>query len=129
MRGILRIRLFRLFAHQNYPAVSQNLCLQSNIEDLIAGASSSCDASPPDDSDYIVAPKKWILARNSAVLIFLYGCGLRVSEVLSLDCTIQPLDADTPLRLKEKGEKTDWCQFYLLFVKRFKHMLIYVHMI
>ncbi len=45
----------------------------------------------------------WIAARDMAVVTLLYGCGLRISEALSLTC------ADTPLpevlRIRGKGGK------------------------
>ncbi len=49
----------------------------------------------------------WIAARDAAVVSLLYGCGLRISEALSLDFE----DADTArrdqiLRIKGKGGKT-----------------------
>lgn len=49
------------------------------------------------------APEPWIAARDAAVLTLLYGCGLRISEALSLTL------ADTPLapvlRITGKGGK------------------------
>ena len=47
--------------------------------------------------------EEWILARDTAVLTLLYGCGLRVSEALSLDRHEAPLK-DT-LRITGKGNK------------------------
>ena len=45
----------------------------------------------------------WIIARDTAVILLLYGCGLRISEALSLKYHEMPL-ADT-LRIKGKGDK------------------------
>ncbi|KJZ81317.1 Integrase/recombinase (XerC/CodV family) [Candidatus Liberibacter solanacearum] len=48
---------------------------------------------------------KWINARNSAILYLLYGCGLRISETLSL--TPQNIiDDESSLRITGKGNKT-----------------------
>ena len=47
--------------------------------------------------------KPWIIARDTAVLLLLYGCGLRISEALSLKYREMPL-TDT-LKIKGKGEK------------------------
>ncbi|HEY3814306.1 MAG TPA: tyrosine recombinase XerC [Caulobacteraceae bacterium] len=47
---------------------------------------------------------EWALARDRAVLTLLYGCGLRISEALSLTRADAPLP-DT-LRIKGKGSKT-----------------------
>ncbi len=45
----------------------------------------------------------WIVARDTAVILLLYGCGLRISEALSLKYYDMPL-ADT-LKIKGKGDK------------------------
>lgn len=45
----------------------------------------------------------WIQARDAAVLSLLYGCGLRISEALSLTGGDYPLD--DPLRILGKGGK------------------------
>ena len=45
----------------------------------------------------------WIIARDTAVILLLYGCGLRISEALSLKYHDMPL-ADT-LKIKGKGDK------------------------
>lgn len=44
----------------------------------------------------------WIAARDKAVLLLLYGCGLRISEALSV--TPAMLN-DNPMRIKGKGNK------------------------
>jgi integrase/recombinase XerC len=48
---------------------------------------------------------QWVQARDRAVLILLYGCGLRISEALSLSRRDVPIDADT-LTITGKGSKT-----------------------
>ena len=45
----------------------------------------------------------WIIARDTAVILLLYGCGLRISEALNLKYSEMPL-TDT-LKIKGKGEK------------------------
>jgi integrase/recombinase XerC len=47
----------------------------------------------------------WIAARDAAVLTLLYGCGLRISEALSLTPSDLTQDMDT-LRVTGKGDKT-----------------------
>lgn len=57
------------------------------------------------DASEQLADEPWIRLRNAAVLTLLYGCGLRISEALSLT----PADvAGTPtaLRITGKGDKT-----------------------
>ena len=46
----------------------------------------------------------WEIARDQAVLTLLYGCGLRISEALSLKRADAPLP--DPLRITGKGSKT-----------------------
>ena len=45
----------------------------------------------------------WVIARDTAVILLLYGCGLRISEALSLKYSEMPL-ADN-LKIKGKGDK------------------------
>ncbi len=49
------------------------------------------------------AAADWIGARDAAVLTLLYGCGLRISEALALDC--DDVDGDETLRIRGKGGK------------------------
>lgn len=48
----------------------------------------------------------WILARDAAVLSLLYGCGLRISEALSLTRAQAPAHAGDTLTVIGKGSKT-----------------------
>ncbi|GAB5389419.1 MAG: tyrosine recombinase XerC [Alphaproteobacteria bacterium] len=49
----------------------------------------------------------WIIARDRALVLLLYGCGLRIAEALSLDVQDWPDDPDaTPLRVTGKRNKT-----------------------
>jgi integrase/recombinase XerC len=45
----------------------------------------------------------WLAARDTALLILLYGCGLRIGEALSLTCAERP--ASDTLRVIGKGRK------------------------
>jgi integrase/recombinase XerC len=45
----------------------------------------------------------WVAARDTAVITLLYGCGLRISEALSLTGAVLPLGAG--LRIRGKGGK------------------------
>ena len=51
-----------------------------------------------------VRPEPWEAARDAAVLALLYGCGLRISEALSLTGAEHPLPET--LRITGKGGKT-----------------------
>jgi integrase/recombinase XerC len=66
---------------------------------------SARDASRVVDSDLQLSDEPWIAARNAAVLTLLYGCGLRISEALSLTGADLPRDGDA-LRITGKGGKT-----------------------
>lgn len=45
----------------------------------------------------------WIAARDSAVLLLLYGCGLRISEALDITRKDAPVDGRDSLHIKGKG--------------------------
>ncbi|MDA5093359.1 tyrosine recombinase XerC [Aliiroseovarius sp. KMU-50] len=49
------------------------------------------------------ARQDWVGARDIAVVTLLYGCGLRISEALSLTCADAPLP--DMLRIRGKGDK------------------------
>ncbi len=55
------------------------------------------------DTVELQATEAWVAARNSAVVTLLYGCGLRISEALSLTGADHPLPAT--LRITGKGGK------------------------
>ena len=48
----------------------------------------------------------WVSSRNAAVLTLLYGCGLRISEALSLPASELENNAQTSLYITGKGGKT-----------------------
>ena len=47
----------------------------------------------------------WISARDRAVMLLLYGCGLRISEALSLTPRDAPVKGRDVMRIKGKGGK------------------------
>lgn len=55
------------------------------------------------ESPDITQSQPWLAARDTAVLTLLYGCGLRISEALSLTCQDAPLGKS--LRIIGKGGK------------------------
>jgi integrase/recombinase XerC len=58
------------------------------------------------DEDLAAAESpQWVIARDRAVLLLLYGCGLRISEALNLSRRDAPLENDT-LTVLGKGGKT-----------------------
>ena len=54
--------------------------------------------------DETTAPD-WIAARDRAVLLLLYGCGLRVSEAVELSLREAPIKGRDVMRIKGKGGK------------------------
>jgi integrase/recombinase XerC len=56
------------------------------------------DAGPGADLD-------WVLARDAAVLLLLYGAGLRIAEALSITTKDAPVGNREVLRIKGKGGK------------------------
>ena len=51
------------------------------------------------------AEDDWIAARDSAVMLLLYGCGLRISEALSLTPRSAPLNGRDVMHITGKGGK------------------------
>ena len=51
------------------------------------------------------AANAWIGARDHALLLLLYGCGLRISEALDVTCADIPKDSTAGLRIIGKGRK------------------------
>ncbi|WP_428686514.1 tyrosine recombinase XerC [Roseibium sp.] len=66
---------------------------------------SSKDAIDITSGDLAMESEAWIEARNAAVLTLLYGCGLRISEALSLTGSMAPKDGAKTLRIVGKGRK------------------------
>ncbi|MFN7168821.1 MAG: tyrosine recombinase XerC [Pannonibacter sp.] len=63
------------------------------------------DAKAVTSGDLAMEAEPWIEARNAAVLTLLYGCGLRISEALSLTRRAAPLPTTRSLRITGKGGK------------------------
>jgi integrase/recombinase XerC len=67
---------------------------ESETDDLLAAAGTPARPGGPS----------WVAARDLAVILLLYGCGLRISEALSLDRDDVPRDG--ALTITGKGGKT-----------------------
>lgn len=52
------------------------------------------------------AREPWIIARDTAVMTLLYGCGLRISEALQIKAGDAPREGNDLLRVTGKGGKT-----------------------
>lgn len=49
---------------------------------------------------------QWVIARDTAVLVLLYGCGLRISEALEMNVEDAPGPGTGTMRITGKGNKT-----------------------
>ncbi|WP_175485006.1 tyrosine recombinase XerC [Pseudovibrio axinellae] len=56
-------------------------------------------------SDLSFEDTPWVETRNAAVFTLLYGCGLRISEALSLTVASAPKAGDKSIRIRGKGNK------------------------
>jgi len=63
------------------------------------------DALDITSGDLAMEAEAWIEARNAAVLTLLYGCGLRISEALSLTGKMAPQPGARTMRILGKGRK------------------------
>ncbi|GAB4517034.1 MAG: tyrosine recombinase XerC [Roseibium sp.] len=63
------------------------------------------DAMDIAGGDLALESEPWIEARNAAVLTLLYGCGLRISEALSLTGAMAPKAGTRTMRVTGKGGK------------------------
>jgi len=63
------------------------------------------DAEEVISGDLALESESWIEARNAAVLTLLYGCGLRLSEALSLTGKTAPAGGARTMRIRGKGGK------------------------
>jgi len=66
---------------------------------------SARDARDITGGDLAMESEAWIEARNAAVLTLLYGCGLRLSEALSLTGGTAPRQGTKTLKIRGKGGK------------------------
>lgn len=66
---------------------------------------SARDAMDVTSGDLALESAAWIEARNAAVLTLLYGCGLRISEALSLTGNMAPAPGTRTMRILGKGRK------------------------
>lgn len=64
---------------------------------------SAGDAMTLVDAEASLEEEPWVAARNAAVLTLLYGCGLRISEALSLTGKTAPRRGTRSLRIVGKG--------------------------
>jgi len=63
------------------------------------------DAEDVISGDLALEAEAWVEARNAAVLTLLYGCGLRLSEALSLTGKTAPTGGAKTMRIRGKGGK------------------------
>jgi len=106
-RGLAGIRSFLRFLERRgeVNAVASDAVRPPRQARSLPKPVSSKDAMDITSGDLAMESEAWIEARNAAVLTLLYGCGLRISEALSLTGRMAPgRDAKT-LRIVGKGRK------------------------
>lgn len=108
-RGLSAVSGLFAYAHRRWELDNPALGL---IEAPKAPRRTPRPVSQPGALDMIKETKTgdnqpWVKARDAAVLSLLYGCGLRLSEALSLTADDVPLGSS--LRITGKGGKTRLC--------------------
>lgn len=83
------------FAAVNTPKYSKGLPKPLTIE----------KATNLIDPSQSLAEDPWVIARDSAILALLYGCGLRISEALGLIVQEAPIEGRDALTITGKGNK------------------------
>lgn len=64
------------------------------------------DSQAALDEIELTDERPWVIARDVAILSLLYGCGLRISEALNLNCKDIPQTRFDSMRITGKGNKT-----------------------
>ncbi len=90
----------------NNPAISaiQTPKLPHSVPKPLSVPAAKKVMSDAHEAAHHEAPK-WVLSRDTAVLMMLYGCGLRISEALDLDAEHAPKPEDDVMRVTGKGSK------------------------
>ncbi|MBO0346477.1 tyrosine recombinase XerC [Roseibium sp. CAU 1637] len=106
-RGLAGIRSFLSFLERRGEV---NAAASSAVRPPRQGKSLPKPVSAPEAMDLIsgdlaLESEPWIETRNAAVMTLLYGCGLRISEALSLTVAQAPTPDARTLRIKGKGGK------------------------
>ena len=70
-----------------------------------------------------MAKKPWHGYRDRALLILLYGCGLRISEALSLTYKTRPQKNQTSLRITGKGNKQRDIPLLPIIIEAIEHYI------
>lgn len=89
----ISINVFNYSYIKNIPKNMIKCISQENIEDIIMNYEHQ--ARPKSDS-------RWVTARNKTIILLMYGCGLRISEVLNI--RINDIK-DDKIRILGKGDK------------------------
>lgn len=108
-RALSAVRTFMAYAHRRWGVTYEALTLieapKAQIGKPKPVSVTGAKAMIAETAEAAKLP--WIGARDQAVLTLLYGCGLRISEALSLTTTDYPLDE--VIAITGKGGKTRIC--------------------
>lgn len=107
-RGLAAVRsFFRYLARSGGPdCAAIRLLATPKVRPPAPRALSRADAATLADRAGTLAEEPWIAARDAAIVLLLYGCGLRSAEALGLCRRDAPLPGtDASLRVRGKGAK------------------------
>ncbi|CTQ54559.1 Tyrosine recombinase XerC [Roseibium album] len=106
-RGLAGIRSFLRFLERRgeVNAAASSAVRPPRLARTLPKPVSSKDALSIASGDLAMESEAWIEARNTAVLTLLYGCGLRISEALSLTGNMAPKTGTKTMRIIGKGRK------------------------
>jgi len=107
-RGLAGLRsFFRFLSRQNLVEIPAAYAIRSPRQPkLLPKPLGIADAGKIVDLKTQFEEEPWIAARNAAVLMLLYGCGLRISEALSLKGKDLATPAQMSLYVLGKGKRT-----------------------
>ena len=107
-RGLSGIRSFVRFLERQGLADSAGLNATSapKLPKTLPKPVSEKQAKLVSQNDAQLSEEPWINARDAAAMSLMYGCGLRIGEVLNLHSNQFCNDTDNVLRITGKGNKT-----------------------
>lgn len=106
-RGLSGVRSFLTYLerHGHLDAAAIGAIRPPKIPASLPKPLSAPDAGDVVSGTFAMEREPWIEARTAAVLSLLYGCGLRLSEALSLTGRTAPRAGVKTMRIKGKGGK------------------------
>jgi len=106
-RALAAVRSFHRWAarRQHFENPALNLVRTPKRPHSVPKALAVEDAAATLDSIGLLEERPWVIKRDTAVLLLLYGCGLRIGEALSLTAREAPQPGQEVLLVTGKGGK------------------------